>query len=107
MSIAKLKAFADAILASKDKKSIKVGDYTIKFDKEFSGEKLRSEVINRQINNSHSIKYKKNNIVLENIFSQYVASTGFTPYNFTVTERFLRYVQIDTQSDPSATCFPS
>jgi len=30
-----------------------------------------------------------------------------TPYNFTVTERFLRYVQIDTQSDPSATCFPS
>ena len=30
-----------------------------------------------------------------------------TAYNFTVTERFLRYVQIDTQSDPSATCFPS
>jgi tripeptide aminopeptidase len=28
-------------------------------------------------------------------------------YNFTVTERFLRYVQIDTQSDPSAACFPS
>jgi tripeptide aminopeptidase len=30
-----------------------------------------------------------------------------TAYNYTVTERFLRYVQIDTQSDPSATCFPS
>jgi tripeptide aminopeptidase len=30
-----------------------------------------------------------------------------TTYNFTVTDRFLRYVQIDTQSDPSATCFPS
>jgi tripeptide aminopeptidase len=30
-----------------------------------------------------------------------------TVYNFTVTERFLRYVQIDTQSDPAATCFPS
>jgi len=28
-------------------------------------------------------------------------------YNFTVTERFLGYVQIDTQSDPAATCFPS
>jgi len=28
-------------------------------------------------------------------------------YNFTVTERFLRYVQIDTQSDPAAACFPS
>ena len=30
-----------------------------------------------------------------------------TAYHFTVTERFLRYVQIDTQSDPAATCFPS
>jgi tripeptide aminopeptidase len=30
-----------------------------------------------------------------------------TAYNYTVTERFLRYVQIDTQSDPSAACFPS
>ena len=30
-----------------------------------------------------------------------------TAYNYTVTDRFLRYVQIDTQSDPAATCFPS
>jgi len=30
-----------------------------------------------------------------------------TAYNFTVAERFLRYVQIDTQSDPAAACFPS
>lgn len=28
-------------------------------------------------------------------------------YTFSSTERFLRYVQIDTQSDPNATCFPS
>ena len=28
-------------------------------------------------------------------------------YNYTVAERFMRYVQIDTQSDPEATCFPS
>lgn len=27
--------------------------------------------------------------------------------NYTVTERFLRYVQIDTQSDPESTTFPS
>lgn len=27
--------------------------------------------------------------------------------NFQVAERFMRYVQIDTQSDPTATCFPS
>ena len=31
----------------------------------------------------------------------------FYPYNFTVTERFLRYVQIDTQSDPQSNSFPS
>lgn len=28
-------------------------------------------------------------------------------YTFTVTERFLRYVKIDTQSDPQSTTFPS
>ncbi len=28
-------------------------------------------------------------------------------YNFTVAERFLRYVQIDTQSDPNSKTFPS
>ena len=31
----------------------------------------------------------------------------FTNYKYTVTERFLRYVQIDTQSDPLSTTFPS
>ena len=30
-----------------------------------------------------------------------------TPLNHTVLERFLRYVQIDTQSDPNSTTFPS
>ncbi len=28
-------------------------------------------------------------------------------YQYTVADRFMRYVQIDTQSDPEATCFPS
>ncbi len=28
-------------------------------------------------------------------------------YTYSVAERFMRYVQIDTQSDPEATCFPS
>ncbi len=28
-------------------------------------------------------------------------------YSFSSKDRFLRYVQIDTQSDPNATCFPS
>jgi tripeptide aminopeptidase len=31
----------------------------------------------------------------------------FSDYNYTVTERFMRYVQIDTQSDPLSTSFPS
>jgi tripeptide aminopeptidase len=31
----------------------------------------------------------------------------FSEYKYTVTERFLRYVQIDTQSDPLSTSFPS
>ncbi|MBX3242343.1 MAG: peptidase T [Chitinophagaceae bacterium] len=31
----------------------------------------------------------------------------FTNYSFTVTDRFLRYVQIDTQSDPASKSFPS
>jgi tripeptide aminopeptidase len=30
-----------------------------------------------------------------------------TNYNYTVAERFMRYVQIDTQSDPESTSFPS
>lgn len=30
-----------------------------------------------------------------------------SPLNFTVTERFLRYVTIDTQSDPTSVTFPS
>ncbi|MBK8328189.1 MAG: hypothetical protein IPL09_01635 [Bacteroidetes bacterium] len=28
-------------------------------------------------------------------------------YNYSVAARFMRYVQVDTQSDPNATCFPS
>lgn len=31
----------------------------------------------------------------------------FSNYNYTVTERFMRYVQIDTQSDPLSKSFPS
>ncbi len=31
----------------------------------------------------------------------------FQSYNFTVAERFIRYVQIDTQSDPQSNTFPS
>lgn len=30
-----------------------------------------------------------------------------TGYSYTVTERFLRYAQVDTQSDPHSNSFPS
>src|SRR3954468_768040 len=32
---------------------------------------------------------------------------NFTNYNFTVTERFVRYAKIDTQSDPESSSCPS
>ena len=32
---------------------------------------------------------------------------NFTNYNFTVTERFVRYAKIDTQSDPESVTCPS
>lgn len=41
-----------------------------------------------------------------NCFSGYFA-TMIANYNHTVTERFLRYVQIDTQSNPESSSFPS
>ena len=31
----------------------------------------------------------------------------FQSYNFTVAEKFMNYVQIDTQSDPHSNSFPS
>ena len=31
----------------------------------------------------------------------------FESYQFTASERFLRYVQVDTQSDPQSSSFPS
>lgn len=34
-------------------------------------------------------------------------SEKFKSYNYTVTDRFIRYVQIDTQSDPHSNTFPS
>ena len=47
------------------------------------------KILNQTVLNSHSIKYKKNNIVLENIFSQYIASTEFTPYNIIDVNEFI------------------
>jgi tripeptide aminopeptidase len=32
---------------------------------------------------------------------------NFENYNHTVTNRFIKYAKIDTQSDPNSTSFPS
>ena len=37
----------------------------------------------------------------------FASNLGMHNYNYTVTERFLRYVQIDTQSNPHSNTFPS
>ncbi len=41
------------------------------------------------------------------IFGIHYSLTMFQDYSFTAAERFMRYVQIDTQSDPQSTTYPS
>lgn len=41
------------------------------------------------------------------VYSVFLIAGMFEGYTFTATERFLRYVQIDTQSDPQSTTSPS
>ena len=41
------------------------------------------------------------------VYSAFLILAMFETYKFTAAERFLRYVQIDTQSDPQSTSFPS
>ena len=45
-------------------------------------------------------------IVLSNI-SIIFEKRNLMPYNHTIEERFLRYVQIDTTADPNSESFPS
>src|SRR5688500_8282123 len=41
------------------------------------------------------------------VYSVFLIIAMFEEYSFTAAERFLRYVQIDTQSDPQSSTFPS
>src|SRR5687767_1909907 len=41
------------------------------------------------------------------VYSVFLIIAMFEEYRFTAAERFLRYVQIDTQSDPQSSTFPS
>ena len=41
------------------------------------------------------------------VYSAFLIVSMFEKYKFTAADRFLRYVQIDTQSDPQSSSFPS
>ena len=47
------------------------------------------KTIHDQITNSHVIRYKKNYIALEDIYTSYFNNTGFTPYNFIDSHEFI------------------
>ena len=46
-------------------------------------------------------------IIINKKSNNHITNRMFQSYNFTVAERFMRYVQIDTQSDPQSNTFPS
>jgi hypothetical protein len=46
-------------------------------------------VLNKQIKNSHLVKYQKNYITLEEIYKDYVTNTGFTPYTINTVNEFV------------------
>jgi tripeptide aminopeptidase len=49
-----------------------------------------------------------NSLSLGRVFdNRYFSFMNFTNYNFTVTDRFIRYAKIDTQSDPASSTCPS
>jgi hypothetical protein len=66
------------------------------------------KTIHSQIKNSHTIRYKKNYIALEDVYTSYVNSSGFTPYNFIDSHEFILkmspyWVQVIEQIIPATT----
>jgi hypothetical protein len=48
-----------------------------------------NEVLSRLIKNSHKIRYKKNYIVLEDVFRDYLSRTTYTPFKFIDVEEYI------------------
>ena len=48
-----------------------------------------NKVLHEQVKNSHTIKYKKNYITLEDIYRDYIIHTDFTPYTFPDVNLFI------------------
>jgi hypothetical protein len=64
--------------------------------------------IHKQVKNSHIIRYKKNYIVLEDIYRDYVSKEGFTSFTFIDSQEFVNkispyWVQLIEQLLPSTT----
>lgn len=67
-----------------------------------------NKTIHSQIKNSHTIRYKKNYIALEDVYTSYIASSGFTSYNFIDSHEFILrmspyWVQVIEQIIPATT----
>lgn len=60
---------------------------------------------NGQLSTVHDLRSTINHI--NRIFDPPNQKPMFSKYNFTAAERFMRYVQIDTQSDPQSETYPS
>jgi hypothetical protein len=66
------------------------------------------KTLHSQIRNSHIIRYKKNYIALEDVYTSYYGSTGFTPYNFIDAHEFITrmspyWTQVIEQFVPATT----
>jgi hypothetical protein len=64
--------------------------------------------LSQQIKNSHSIKYKKNYIVLEDVYRKYIDNIDFTPYNLPDITEFINkmspyWTQVIEQFVPATT----
>jgi hypothetical protein len=67
-----------------------------------------NNTISKQIKNSHSVKYRKNYIILEDIYRDYINSSNFTPYQFISVNEFINkmspyWVQVIEQFIPATT----
>jgi len=66
------------------------------------------KTIHTQLKNSHVIRYKKNYIALEDVYTSYFNTIGFTPYQFIDSHEFIQkmspyWMQVLDQLIPSST----
>jgi hypothetical protein len=67
-----------------------------------------NKTLSEQIKNSNSVKYKKNYIILEDIYRDYITNTNFTPYNLPDITEFINkmspyWTQVIDQFVPATT----